>query len=471
MSKGPKTQTVTQNTEPPAYVQTAQQNLLNTVGNFTLPFVSQSPANTVAGFTPDQTMAFDLTRGLAQNAFTAPPISTSGSNPLLDTFAVGGTPQPITPYWEANAPDTIQPYSFGAATMGPAAMASVAPGQVGGQQIQALLNPYIQGVIDPAVAQMRRQLGQTQAQIGAQNASTAAFGGSRAALQSSEANRAFSDQAAQLTGQLMSQGYDRATATALANAQAAQQIGLANQSAYNTSRENEAQRQQAAWSQNAQAINAANLANAQLGAQNQQFNTAAHNAAQQAAINLGIVGATTVPQLQDTLATAAQQRQMQALNALLGTGQMQQQTAQQSLGQPMDMLKTLIAATPNNYGGTTTSQQPSNAPSPLQTIGGLGLTMLGMPSASIGGSLLSGLFGLSDRRDKTDIEKLGTDPQTRLPIYAYRYKSDPAGTPKAVGPMAQDIQKRYPAAVREIGGHKIVNYGALASLMLGQEAA
>jgi len=64
---------------------------------------------------------------------------------------------------------------------------------------------------------------------------------------------------------------------------------------------------------------------------------------------------------------------------------------------------------------------------------------------------------LSDERDKTDIEELGVDPLTGLPMYAYRYKDDPKDYPKIVGPMAQDIEKMDPRMVREIGGHKVVS--------------
>ena len=76
-----------------------------------------------------------------------------------------------------------------------------------------------------------------------------------------------------------------------------------------------------------------------------------------------------------------------------------------------------------------------------------------------GTSLLSALGLISDRRDKTDIKKLGKDPQSGLDMYSYRYKDDPKSYPKVVGPMAQDIEDKYPGAVREIGGHKVVNLG------------
>lgn len=88
--------------------------------------------------------------------------------------------------------------------------------------------------------------------------------------------------------------------------------------------------------------------------------------------------------------------------------------------------------------------------------GGIG-SILG-PLASIIGTGIETLpyLGIaSDQRMKTDIKKLGIDPLTGLPMYAYRYKGDPKTYPKVVGPMAQDIEKRG-GAVREIGGRKVI---------------
>lgn len=89
----------------------------------------------------------------------------------------------------------------------------------------------------------------------------------------------------------------------------------------------------------------------------------------------------------------------------------------------------------------------------------------GTDFAQMGLGILSLLFGLfSDREDKTDIKKLGKDPITGLDIYAYRYKGDPKSYPKVVGPMAQDIEKKFPDMVGEIGGHKTVGgIGVLAN--------
>ena len=77
----------------------------------------------------------------------------------------------------------------------------------------------------------------------------------------------------------------------------------------------------------------------------------------------------------------------------------------------------------------------------------------------LGGSLLGGLGKLSDRRDKKDIEKLGKDPETGLTMHAYRYKSDKPNVVKTVGPMAQDVEKKYPGSTEKIGGHMVIKRG------------
>lgn len=66
----------------------------------------------------------------------------------------------------------------------------------------------------------------------------------------------------------------------------------------------------------------------------------------------------------------------------------------------------------------------------------------------------AGLAAASDRRVKTDIEKVGKT-EGGFPIYKFRYKGDP--TPR-MGVMAQDVEKKRPDLVGEIFGMKFVNY-------------
>jgi hypothetical protein len=83
-------------------------------------------------------------------------------------------------------------------------------------------------------------------------------------------------------------------------------------------------------------------------------------------------------------------------------------------------------------------------------FGGLGGLAQGVGSAAAAAIP----FMMSDKRLKTDIEKVGkTD--AGLPIYTYKYKGD---SKTQMGVMAQDVKKKTPKAVKEVGGFKAVNY-------------
>ena len=114
---------------------------------------------------------------------------------------------------------------------------------------------------------------------------------------------------------------------------------------------------------------------------------------------------------------------------------------------PLQQLQVLQSALSNSpYGNTTTGITVAPGPSSNPWMQGLGLGMMG-------------LSFLSDRTEKTDIKKVGKDTETGLDLYAYRYKGDPKTYPKVVGPMAQDIAKKFPDQVREVGGKLSVNLG------------
>ena len=69
---------------------------------------------------------------------------------------------------------------------------------------------------------------------------------------------------------------------------------------------------------------------------------------------------------------------------------------------------------------------------------------------------------MGDRDAKTDIKKL-TDGD--IPMYSYRYKGDPKSYPKIVGPMAQDIEKKYPSAVKKVGRYKTIDINNLMEVL------
>jgi hypothetical protein len=85
----------------------------------------------------------------------------------------------------------------------------------------------------------------------------------------------------------------------------------------------------------------------------------------------------------------------------------------------------------------------------MGALGGLG----GGLAQGIGAAGGIGAF-FSDKRLKTDIKKVGkTD--AGLPIYTYKYKGD---NRTQMGVMAQDVEKKTPKAVSEVGGFKAVDY-------------
>lgn len=137
-----------------------------------------------------------------------------------------------------------------------------------------------------------------------------------------------------------------------------------------------------------------------------------------------------------------------------GPAQAQLLAANAAYSQPYQNLAQLLqpsialAGLGSNSSGQGTSTQTNN-PSWIDTITG-GLKLGGQISSGLGS-----LFALSDERlkeNKTKVGKLhdGTD------VWAYNYIGDE--TPR-MGVMAQDVQKRDPASVIDIGGGVLaVNY-------------
>ena len=406
--KGGETKTTTAVQQVPQYAQDAQNNLLN-YGKTVLGGVlnAGTPQYTQAGINSDQSGAYDLTRYLAQGAFTNPAPSMPS---WYGTNASAGVAPAASYYGAASA----TPNYYGAATATPnyygaasGTLTNANAAQVTGADAQALMNPFIQSVIDPVTAQMRQAHDATSAQIGAQSAAAGSFGGSREALRQGQNDRALGEQTATTVAQLMSQGYSQAQALAQANAQMRQQTEMQNASAannlsqFNASSSNSANATNAAAANtasqyNANSTNAANAANANAANTASQFNAsssnsanstnaASQNARDQFLASLGLQGRSqdlSAAQMQDSLQSSDQTRKMQAIQALLGIGNAQQTTAQSYLNQPLAYLQALAGITPQNYGGTNTTTAPNTAQSPLQTLLGIG--------TSLGGAVLGG---------------------------------------------------------------------------------
>lgn len=82
-------------------------------------------------------------------------------------------------------------------------------------QVQGLLSPYTQNVIDASNTDIERQRTLRQQQNGADAARLGVFGGDRAAVAETETNRNFDDIRASNTANLLNTGFNNATNTAM----------------------------------------------------------------------------------------------------------------------------------------------------------------------------------------------------------------------------------------------------------------
>ena len=307
----------------------------------------------------------------------------------------------------------------------------ITPGQLSSTNLQPYMSPYTQNVINATLPIMQQNLGLQQNQQ--QNAANAAnaFGGSRQAVQQ---------------GVTQAQG-------AMGMGQMAAQLNQANFG-----------QAQAAAQQDIQTSMAAQQAN-QAAQQNQA------NLNLQAAGGLGVLGQQA--QLsqarnfteQQTAGSLEQQQAQNEINANLAAFQQAQQYPYQQLG----VLQSALGMTP--YGQATQGQATT------QTQSSPGIAQAALGGVQTLGSLFGGggMFGAngafagvfnpnqnSDRRLKTDVKRVDTHP-SGVPIYSYRYKGDPKHYPKVLGPMAEDVAKIAPHAVRPMGvkGRLAIDMNAL----------
>jgi len=168
----------------------------------------------------------------------------------------------------------------------------------------------------------------------------------------------------------------------------------------------------------------------------------------------------------------------QDVSSLLGAGaqeQAQRQNVinadmgkfQEQWNYPTEQLNMRLAALGMSpYGKTTTGtgQQTTETPTDWATVGlGALKAAPGLIGSSAGGGAgLLGLLAMSDRNTKTDIQKVSDGD---IPMYSYRYKGDPKTYPKIVGPMAQDIEKKYPSAIKKVGRYKAIDINNLMEVL------
>ena len=141
----------------------------------------------------------------------------------------------------------------------------------------------------------------------------------------------------------------------------------------------------------------------------------------------------------------------------------------QQRSQPLNELAAMLSGTqvqgPQFVNTPQTGVQPTNAMDSIYSSYALsqqadqaanqGLFDLLGAGAGIGAATYGGAgWTFSDRRVKTDIERVGT-AANGLPVYHYRYVGG-GGTYR--GYMADEVEAIFPHAVTEIGGYKAVNY-------------
>lgn len=304
---------------------------------------------------------------------------------------------------------------------------SVTAGQFRDVDINQYLNPYIQSVETPAIRRAKEAGLAAQAGIASDATAKGAFGGSRQAVQQGVQGAETVKGIGDLSAQLRKEGYDTASGLAVGD----------------IDRRLKAQTQTGEWAQQAQV-------------ESERDRLAANEARLKAGAGL------------TATAAQAQQDKLAEIMATLGFGTMSQEQKQRHLDRnremwenewnyPLEQLNLKLATlgmTP--YGRTETTDKSS------QSKSGGGMDIGGLIGGGLGLLKLLPALGASDRTLKTNIEKLGD--VDGLPIYAYDYKSDvkaakKAKTPlpmKRVGPMAQDVEIKYPQLVSKVAGKRVI---------------
>mgnify|MGYP003345417613 FL=1 len=308
-----------------------------------------------------------------------------------------------------------QPYQELATGYGIAGARGVSPTELGSQQIQQYMSPYLQNVVGSTLANLRQQQEQEQSALLGQQIGAGAFGGERGRLARANLARQQNLATGQVLSDLLNQGYGQALSTA----QQQQQLGLGAEQA-NRAAQAAASGQMAAIGQ-------------------QGFGQQLAAAQQQQALGQGLYGiGAGVSQGLAGLGAGVQQAGLTGAQAQLQAGAAQQQTQQAAL-----------SALYNQY-----LQQQGY---PFQVAQFLGNIAMGTGALSGSGTTQtqpSSFF--SDERLKDNIHPIG-ETYDGQKIVKFNYKGNPQ---KQIGLVAQDVETKHPEAVGLAGGFKTVDYDA-----------
>jgi hypothetical protein len=429
-----------------------QRNALN---NLDTAYASAQPYNQVAGSLYEQ--------GLQQ-----------GSG--VTGRALAGTQQALA---------GAQPYQGMATNYMTSGAQAVNPNELGADQINRYMSPYLQNVLQGTAGLLNQQNQQAQAGQMGNAIRSGAFGGDRGGIAAANLNQQQNLANAQIFSGLLNQGFNQALGTAqqqqqlnlgasqanrAAQQQAAQQALAIGQQGFGqglaAAQQQGALGQQlfnmnASTGQNAAALGqqvygqGTNTAQQQSAMGNTLFNQGATTAGQQAALGqqqfgqgiaasqqgaalgqgLYNMGANTSSQLA-ALGTGAQNAAIQGGQAQMNAGQTEQATQQalntallnqfkEEMSYPFQTAQfesNIAQGTGALSGSTTTTTQPG------------------------------GFF--SDARLKENIEKVGKTYDGQH-IYRYNYKGDPT---TQIGLIAQEVERHHPDAVGSNHHYRTVDY-------------
>ena len=127
------------------------------------------------------------------------------------------------------------------------------------------------------------------------------------------------------------------------------------------------------------------------------------------------------------------------------------------------------AGNTSSAAGQQFQQGLSGAGQTFGTIAGTQANLYGQAMNAQGefyGAVLgAGAAYKSDRRLKMNIERVGQDERTMLPLYEFEYISDPG--PTYLGVMSDDVRKKFPEMVTVMpNGYDAVDYAGLGIEML-----
>ena len=353
---------------------------------------------------------------------------------------------------------------------------AVTAGQIGQTNLDPYMNPYTQSVINATLPAMLQANALSQNQQGNAANSANAFGGSRQGVQQGVAQAQGAMNVGQMVAGLNSANFTQAQAAATGDInrnltaqqanQSSQQADLSRQNAdalaNQTANAGDLQRSLSAQTAN-QTANAGDLQRS-LAAQtsNQTANAGdlqrslaaqtSNQSADQTKINSDIAASQGLANTGDSMNKA----NVANFNLLQSAGAGQSMQSQndinaqmakfnQAFNYPQQQLGTLessLGMTPHDTTSEGSSTSSTTTPTDWADI------------ISKGAGAAANIYGMgtsSDETMKTDIVKLGKDPKTGLEMHSFRYKGDPKSYPKVVGPMAQDVEKRFPGSTTPMG--------------------